>query len=172
MIFVFLVRGHLFLNCSLTESFCIAILEAVSCGLFCVSTRVGGVPEILPKHMIRFAEPNVDDIVEVLSDAVPLVKNMNPLEAHQQVKGMYNWHDVAERTERVYEKVIDTPKLSLMSRLLRYHECGPWAGKLFCLIVALDYLIWRILEHLFPRDEIDPVLEFPAKYFEEIKDQL
>jgi len=41
-----LVRGHVFLNCSLTESFCIALLEAASCGLFVVSTRVGGVPEV------------------------------------------------------------------------------------------------------------------------------
>ncbi len=35
-----LVRGHIFLNCSLTESFCIALLEAASCGLFVVSTKV------------------------------------------------------------------------------------------------------------------------------------
>jgi phosphatidylinositol glycan class A protein len=40
-------RGHMLLNCSLTESFCIAILEGVACGLDVVSTRVGGVPEIL-----------------------------------------------------------------------------------------------------------------------------
>jgi hypothetical protein len=53
-----LVRGHIFLNCSLTEAFCIAILEAACCGLFCVSTRVGGVPEVLPMDFIRLAEPN------------------------------------------------------------------------------------------------------------------
>jgi phosphatidylinositol glycan class A protein len=40
-----LVRGHIFLNSSLTEAFCIAILEAASCGLLTVSTLVGGVPE-------------------------------------------------------------------------------------------------------------------------------
>ena len=28
----------------------------------------------------------------------------------------------------------------------RYHECGPWAGKLFCFVVAMDYLFWRLLE--------------------------
>jgi glycosyltransferase involved in cell wall biosynthesis len=50
-----LVRGHVFLNCSLTESFCIALLEAASCGLFVVSTRVGGVPEVLPPSMIKCA---------------------------------------------------------------------------------------------------------------------
>lgn len=41
-------RGHIFLNTSLTEAFCIAILEAASCGLLCVSTNVGGISELLP----------------------------------------------------------------------------------------------------------------------------
>jgi hypothetical protein len=31
---------------------------------------VGGVPEILPPHMIRFAEPKPRDIVETLSEAI------------------------------------------------------------------------------------------------------
>ena len=35
------------------------------------------------------------DIIEVLSDAIPHVKNVKPLELHEQVKHMYNWHDVA-----------------------------------------------------------------------------
>ena len=50
-------RGHIFLNTSLTEAFCSAILEAASCGLLCVSTDVGGVPEVLPKSMIYLAKP-------------------------------------------------------------------------------------------------------------------
>ena len=44
-----LVRGHIFLNTSLTEAFCIAIVEAAACGLMVVSTNVGGVPEVLPQ---------------------------------------------------------------------------------------------------------------------------
>ncbi|GJE86608.1 glycosyltransferase family 4 protein [Phanerochaete sordida] len=43
-----LTQGHIFLNTSLTESFGIATLEAACAGLYIVSTRVGGVPEILP----------------------------------------------------------------------------------------------------------------------------
>ena len=35
-----LVRGHIFLNCSLTESFCIAILEAARCDGLVVLRRV------------------------------------------------------------------------------------------------------------------------------------
>lgn len=50
-----LVRGHIFLNTSLTEAFCIAIVEAASCGLKIVSTEVGGIREVLPSHMIHLA---------------------------------------------------------------------------------------------------------------------
>eukprot|EP00804_Cyclotella_cryptica_P020822 CCRYP_021250-RA/>CCRYP_021250-RA protein AED:0.38 eAED:0.38 QI:0/-1/0/1/-1/1/1/0/106 len=62
-----LVRGNVFLNCSLAESFCVAILEAASAGLFVVSTNVRGVPEVLPPEMIHHADPNVDSLVESLS---------------------------------------------------------------------------------------------------------
>ena len=48
------------MNTSLTESFGIAILEAASAGLYDVSTRVGGVPEILPDDIISFANPDED----------------------------------------------------------------------------------------------------------------
>jgi glycosyltransferase involved in cell wall biosynthesis len=48
------------MNTSPTESFGIAILEAACAGLYVVSTKVGGVPEILPKDLISFADPNAD----------------------------------------------------------------------------------------------------------------
>lgn len=71
-------RGHIFLNTSLTEAYCMAIVEAASCGydfqfifwknntnlllisrLKIVSTRVGGIPEVLPPELIILTEPNV-----------------------------------------------------------------------------------------------------------------
>ena len=54
-----LVMGDIFLNSSLTEAFCMAIVEAAACGLQVVSTRVGGIIEVLPKELIWFAEPSV-----------------------------------------------------------------------------------------------------------------
>ena len=65
-----LVRGSIFLNTSLTESFGIAILEAACAGLYVVSTRVGGVPEILPHDMISFAKPEEDGMFYVLPRVV------------------------------------------------------------------------------------------------------
>jgi len=73
-----LVRGHIFLNCSLTESFCIAIVEAASCGLFVVSTCVGGVPEVLPDDMIKFAKPTAESIADALAESFHLAKKVNP----------------------------------------------------------------------------------------------
>jgi phosphatidylinositol glycan class A protein len=35
-------------------------VEAASCGLFVVSTKVGGVPEVLPSEMTRLALPEED----------------------------------------------------------------------------------------------------------------
>ena len=40
------VQGDIFINASLTEAFCCAIVEAASVGLLVVSTAVGGVPEV------------------------------------------------------------------------------------------------------------------------------
>ena len=48
------------MNTSLTEAFGIAIVEAACAGLYVVSTRVGGVSEILPDDMISFANPDED----------------------------------------------------------------------------------------------------------------
>ena len=61
-----LCRGNIFVNCSLTEAFCIAIVEAASCGLLVVSTRVGGVPEVLPPHLIKLCDPVSDGINKIV----------------------------------------------------------------------------------------------------------
>lgn len=53
-------RGQIYLNTSLTEAFGISIIEAACSGLFVVSTRVGGVPEILPGDMVEFARADED----------------------------------------------------------------------------------------------------------------
>ena len=86
-----LCRGHIFLNTSLTESFCIAILEAACCGLLVVSTDVGGVPEVLPKHMAYLAKPDERSILRQLSRAIVNVKNTPCNEFSNQLADIYNW---------------------------------------------------------------------------------
>lgn len=78
------IRGAIFLNTSLTESFGIAILEAACTGLYVVSTRVGGVPEILPQDMISFATPDEDgtSLSHLMHDSNPNPRHTCSLDDH------------------------------------------------------------------------------------------
>ncbi|EER09666.1 N-acetylglucosaminyl-phosphatidylinositol biosynthetic protein, putative [Perkinsus marinus ATCC 50983] len=125
-----LLRGDIFLNCSLTEAFCIAIVEAASCGLCVVSTDVGGVPEVLPPSMIRLCPPNAEKFVEAVSETISEdVPYRDRWDQHQKVSEMYSWNDVARRTADVYKKVMDTPDMTLKQRIRLMHTTGPALGK-------------------------------------------
>ncbi|KAJ3685580.1 hypothetical protein LUZ61_014744 [Rhynchospora tenuis] len=100
-----LISGHIFLNSSLTEAF----LEAASCGLLTVSTRVGGplraahfkyvLKQVLPDDMIVLAEAAPQDMVRAIKQAIDMLPNINPQIMHSRMKSYYSWHDVAKRTE-------------------------------------------------------------------------
>ncbi|KAJ4460389.1 putative Phosphatidylinositol N-acetylglucosaminyltransferase subunit A [Paratrimastix pyriformis] len=237
--------GHIFLNCSLTEAFCIAILEAAAAGLFVVSTDVGGVPvrmppalpgevvvmprgwarvgpgpcltpgtglwrggqEVLPSHMIKMARPCVDDLVDALSQSIAIIHDLAPEEFHSQaallrhpapgrllatprqaalllppraispilirrrdppgrpqLKDMYSWQDIAIRNERVYHRMMAGPIPTLMERLRRYYGCGPFAGKIFCMVAAMDRILLRGLDWWLPPGRIDLAPDLPTLY--------
>ena len=183
-----MVRGHLLLSTSLTEAFGTVLVEAASCGLMVVATRVGGVPEVLPGDMTVFVLPEVEDVVRGVNEAVHLMtsKAVRRDKFHDLVKNMYSWSDIARRTERVYDLITGTPSaadtegyhdeewmhygqqatqtqsFALMDRLKRYFGCGIWAGKLFVIVVVVDYLIYCFLEIMYPRDKIDVCKAWPA----------
>ncbi|KAL7538288.1 hypothetical protein ACHAXR_008450 [Thalassiosira sp. AJA248-18] len=153
-----LVRGHLFLNCSLTESFCIAILEAASAGLVVVSTNVGGVPEVLPPDMIHLADPDVDSLVKGLSCAISeKIENRDPFEFHQRVKGMYSWERVARETALVYDEVSKKPRLTFLQRLARYKTVGGIAGYIVCILAITLHFVVSLVKWWQPCDNIDVV---------------
>ena len=182
-----MVRGHLLLSTSLTEAFGTVLVEAASCGLMVVATRVGGVPEVLPGNMTVFVLPEVGDVVRGVTEAVGLLtsKGVRRDKFHELVKNMYSWSDIARRTERVYDLITGSSSapdnegfydeewmhygqpaqphsFALMDRLKRYYGCGIWAGKLFCIVVVIDYLIYIMLEMLYPREKIDICKTWPA----------
>ncbi|KAG6917608.1 hypothetical protein DXG01_001837 [Tephrocybe rancida] len=152
-------QGVIFMNTSLTESFGIAILEAACAGLYVVSTRVGGVPEILPKDMISFAEPDEDDVFRAMSEAINLVSagKHDPQKAHERVKTFYNWEDVATRTEKVYDAVVKSPQMELWERMRRTMQLGPFAGPIYTIILIVDCLFFLFLEWWMPREDLDYV---------------
>ena len=182
-----MIRGHLLLSTSLTEAFGTVLVEAASCGLMVVATRVGGVPEVLPDNMTVFVLPEVEDVIRGVTEAVGLLTSraVRRDRFHSLVKNMYSWSDIARRTERVYDLVTGSPSapdnegwyeeewmhygqpaqqqsFSLIDRLKRYFGCGIWAGKLFVIVVVVDYLIYCFLELWYPRDKIDRCKPWPS----------
>jgi phosphatidylinositol glycan class A protein len=112
-------RGEIFLNASLTEAFGTGIVEAASCGLFVVSTKVGGIPEVLPPDMIHLTMPEEDDIVRVTMNAIKHIRSgkHDPVSYHQAVTKMYSWSDTAKRVEAVYYEAMERPMPSFAFRL-------------------------------------------------------
>jgi phosphatidylinositol N-acetylglucosaminyltransferase subunit A len=183
-----MIRGHMLLSTSLTEAFGTVLVEAASCGLMVVATRVGGVPEVLPGNMTVFVLPEVEDVVRGVTEGVSLLttKAVRREKFHDLVKNMYSWSDIARRTERVYDLITGSPSApdnegwyeeewrqygqvpaaqlshSLMDRLKRYYGCGIWAGKLFVIVVVVDYLIYCFLELWWPKEGIDRCKAWPV----------
>nr|CAI5819883.1 unnamed protein product [Callosobruchus analis] len=132
-----LVKGDIFLNTSLTEAYCMAIVEAASAGLKVVSTKVGGIPEVLPEDLIYLTEPNVPSLMEGLEKAITDLKMGNvvcPYECNLRVRKYYNWKNVSSRTEIVYQR------------------SGVWP---YLLVVSLAFLILRLYDYMLPRKYID-----------------
>lgn len=95
-----------------------------------------------------------------------------------QVKEMYNWPNVAQRTVAVYDKLAQasaaaTPKTAaaaadrqpqqeLLSRLRRYRAIGAWAGLIFCCIVMWLHWFWCLLEWQQPAAQVDMAVDWPS----------
>lgn len=138
----------------------------VKSGLLCVSTKVGGVPEVLPPHLVKLAQPTAEDLIIKVKEAILEVNKFDRHEAHISVKSMYSWIDVAQRTEIVYDRLLCEEKVPLIERLRRFYACGIWAGKIFCMVVAFAFLIWQFIEWWSPRENIDVCPEFDYRKFQ------
>ncbi|XP_036966257.1 phosphatidylinositol N-acetylglucosaminyltransferase subunit A isoform X2 [Acanthopagrus latus] len=158
-----LVQGHIFLNTSLTEAFCMAIVEGASCGLQVVSTCVGGIPEVLPNELITLCEPTVRSLCAGLEKVIAQHRSgsvPSPASVHARVRNLYTWRNVAERTEKVYDRVSGEEVLPLDRRLRRLRAyCGPVAGTLFALFAVLDFLLLLFLQWLVPDRVMDVAVD-------------
>lgn len=156
-------QGHVFLNCSLTESFCIAILEAASCGLLVVSTNVGGVPEVLEPDMIVLCDPTVFGLTSGLETAIQRQAGnypIDPQDAHHRIERMYSWRRVALQTLQTYDQIIDEPPKTFRQRLLCYQRLGGLSGFVAGLLALYIELWIRSVLWMQPNNAIDVVPDF------------
>lgn len=156
-----LQKGDIFLNASLTESFCIAILEAAACGCLVVATAVGGVPEVLPDEIMFLARPDVDALLVAVDRCIEALPRADPWEIHRRVASTYNWDDVARRVEIVYDRAYQTWD-TLMGRMYRIYCRGVVFGKMLWCVTAIAYLLLKTLEWWEPTDSIERAPDLDA----------
>ncbi|XP_020015871.2 phosphatidylinositol N-acetylglucosaminyltransferase subunit A [Castor canadensis] len=129
------------------------IMESASSGLQ-VSTRVGGIPEVLPENLIILCKPSIRSLYEGLKKAIFQQKSeefLAPENIHNIVKMFYTWKNVTERTEKVYERVAGEAVLSkekLLDRLISH--CGPVTTYIFALFAVISYLFLIFLRWMIP----------------------
>ncbi|WUR02299.1 glycosyltransferase [Vairimorpha necatrix] len=117
----FLRQGDIFLNTSLTETFCLAILEASMCGLHVVSTNVGGIHEVLPKELITFAKPTPEDLALKVIEKAADYDKQEILKAYEKLKTKYSWKKVAQQTVEIYRE-IEHRNMTISDRLGEYNS--------------------------------------------------
>lgn len=168
-----LSRGHIFLNTSLTEAYCMAIVEACSVGLHVVSTKVGGIPEVLPEYLnVTLTQPEVSSLVTALEETIQKIKKFRhgksekdqitcPFQINENVSNLYNWTNVSMRTEKIYRKILEEPSQDLKTYMTNfYHRSGVY---LYLLVISLCYLILKFLDWLQPAELIDICPNFNEK---------
>ncbi|OXA61177.1 Phosphatidylinositol N-acetylglucosaminyltransferase subunit A [Folsomia candida] len=141
-----------------------AIVEAAASGLQVVSTRVGGIPEVLPPELITLSEPTVSGLVAALNSAISLRKRrlyVDPYQAHQLVSSMYNWRDIARRTEVVYDKVNFCCNPTDPERMSIFMKFGYMTGPLFCLVLGLGRILMWLCNLFVPIEDIDIAVNYP-----------
>ena len=62
-----------------------------------------------------------------------------------------------------WNRISHRQRIPLIERFRRYYGCGLWAGKLFVMVVALDYLLSMLLEWFRPTAQIDAAIDYPSK---------
>jgi glycosyltransferase involved in cell wall biosynthesis len=104
----YLCEADIFVLPSVSEGFGIVILEAMSCGLPIVATRVGGVPDIIEEG-VNGCLVESGDFQEMAKKILFLLDNRlltDQISKNNRIKvQVYAWKNVVDRLERIYREI-------------------------------------------------------------------
>lgn len=109
----YLTRFDLYVQPSLSESFGLAIVQAMSVGLPIVATNTGGIPEVVTEGKSGFLVPSEDPkalaaaILELLRHP-SLARKMGQM-ARKEARLKFNVADMINELEKTYESVAQNP---------------------------------------------------------------
>lgn len=101
------VASDFFVLPSKSEALPLTILEAMAANLHIISTRVGGIPDVLEAYCQKtfIKKVNAHDIAEAILIAVQKKKGMSKNNNDATVKN-FNWENVASKIESVYQNLL------------------------------------------------------------------
>ena len=96
---------------SLSESFSLTLLEAMSCGLATVVSNVGGPSEIIENNVtgLLIKPGSVKAIVEAVTFLLdnPDMRSNLGNKARKTVEKNYTWHKTALKTSLIYKQLLN-----------------------------------------------------------------
>jgi len=103
--------SDLMLLLSEKESFGLVALEAMACGVPCIGTNVGGIPEVI-EHGVSGYICEVGDIEEISQSAISLLNDFGlhqkmSIEALETVKTKFRADKIVEQYEQLYWKLLN-----------------------------------------------------------------
>ncbi|KAF3452867.1 hypothetical protein FNV43_RR03300 [Rhamnella rubrinervis] len=92
--------------------------------------------QVLPDDMIVLAKPDPSAMVQAIKKVISILPKIDPQIMHNRMKELYRWHNVARRTEIVYDRALQCSNQSLVGRLSQYAKgkfMSDWMLKyMFC----------------------------------------
>ncbi|CAI8496074.1 unnamed protein product [Hanseniaspora opuntiae] len=180
-----MIRGDIYLHCSLIEAFGTVLVEAASTGLVIVTTTVGGILEVLPDDMAVYCHELtskciIDGVNKGIQKFQSLKQKQNANDDipfqwkfHKKIKELYNWENVAIRTAHVYDIVYEEQKkypLSMLEKIMLYYskrldnDDGVFSRILYALCCTVDILYLLFLDYIWePRENIEPAIKWNRK---------
>jgi N-acetyl-alpha-D-glucosaminyl L-malate synthase BshA len=103
--------SDLMLLLSEKESFGLVLLEAMACGVPCIGTNVGGVPEVIEEGRTGFI-CNLGDIDEIAAKAIYILSDQDLHKkfsdmAIETVKSKFQAETIVKQYEQIYFKLVD-----------------------------------------------------------------
>lgn len=103
--------ADIFVLCSRYEGLPLTLLEAMSFGLKCVCTKVGGIPDAIDANSGWLVEPdNEDELVQALQEALTEKSNHRGKAAHAVFEARFSMRRCAEAYETLYEQTLEIKK--------------------------------------------------------------
>ncbi|MED3625009.1 N-acetyl-alpha-D-glucosaminyl L-malate synthase BshA [Neobacillus thermocopriae] len=102
--------SDLMLLLSEKESFGLAVLEAMACGVPCIGTKIGGIPEVIEHGKTGYI-CELGDIEDISNKAIALLNDLNlhqqfSMNAQEAVASRFKTERIVEQYEELYFKLL------------------------------------------------------------------